>query len=286
MFCPTKIWRRWHRKVNVNQRRFAIASALAATALPALVMARGHRIDEVAEFPLVVDDSLTNLKKTKEGVAFLQRFGAYPDVEKSRDSRKVRCGAGKARNRRFTQRRGPLIIYEQSNGLDRAFRNIPGVQTATVDNLNLLDLAPGGHLGRFVIWTKSAFEKLDKLFGTYEKPSELKKGFLLPGRMMTNADLARIINSDEVQSALRPAVSTPLILPKKRNAVVKKAVRVALNPYYATVQKREAEKRNLGDAAKANVLAAKRAEQKARNLLRPRRKAFYRAAVKEGDVTF
>ncbi len=27
-------------------------------------------------------------------------------------------------------------------------------------------LAPGGHLGRFIIWTKSAFEKLDSIFGT------------------------------------------------------------------------------------------------------------------------
>jgi large subunit ribosomal protein L4e len=54
MFAPTKTWRRWHRKINVNQRRYAVASALAASALPALVMARGHRIDEVPEIPLVV----------------------------------------------------------------------------------------------------------------------------------------------------------------------------------------------------------------------------------------
>lgn len=28
-----------------------------------------------------------------------------------------------------------------------------------------LQLAPGGHLGRFIIWTKSAFSKLDEIFG-------------------------------------------------------------------------------------------------------------------------
>merc|ERR1712195_412562 len=43
MFNPTKTWRKWHRKINVNQRRYAICSALAASALPALVMARGHK---------------------------------------------------------------------------------------------------------------------------------------------------------------------------------------------------------------------------------------------------
>lgn len=34
-----------------------------------------------------------------------------------------------------------------------------------MERLNLLQLAPGGHLGRFCIWTKSAVEQLDKIFG-------------------------------------------------------------------------------------------------------------------------
>lgn len=42
-----------------------------------------------------------------------------------------------------------------------------GVEVSSVDRLNLLQLAPGGHLGRFVIFTKSAFDRLDKIFGKY-----------------------------------------------------------------------------------------------------------------------
>lgn len=41
MFAPTKTWRRWHRRVNTTQKRYAICSALAASALPALVMSKG-----------------------------------------------------------------------------------------------------------------------------------------------------------------------------------------------------------------------------------------------------
>jgi large subunit ribosomal protein L4e len=41
MFAPTKTWRRWHRRVNVNQKRYALCSALAATSVPGLVFARG-----------------------------------------------------------------------------------------------------------------------------------------------------------------------------------------------------------------------------------------------------
>ena len=37
MFAPLKTWRRWHRKVNIKQRRHAIASALAASAITPIV---------------------------------------------------------------------------------------------------------------------------------------------------------------------------------------------------------------------------------------------------------
>merc|ERR1719164_234993 len=47
MFSPTKVWRKWHRKINKTQKRHAMAAAIASTAVPALVMARGHRIEEV-----------------------------------------------------------------------------------------------------------------------------------------------------------------------------------------------------------------------------------------------
>ncbi|KAI3964128.1 hypothetical protein MKX01_004279, partial [Papaver californicum] len=58
MFAPTRIWRRWHRKINVNQKRYAVVSALAASAVPSIVLARGHTIEGVPELPLVVNDSI------------------------------------------------------------------------------------------------------------------------------------------------------------------------------------------------------------------------------------
>lgn len=73
-----------HRHVNVNQKRYAVASALAATAVPALVMARGHRVEEVPEFPLVVDTSLQSCAKTTSALAVLKALGASAEVEKVR----------------------------------------------------------------------------------------------------------------------------------------------------------------------------------------------------------
>jgi large subunit ribosomal protein L4e len=49
MFAPTKVYRRWHRHTNLNQKRYAVVSAVAASALPSLVMARGHKIEKINE---------------------------------------------------------------------------------------------------------------------------------------------------------------------------------------------------------------------------------------------
>ena len=265
MFAPTKVWRKWHVKTNQNQKRFATASALAASALPALVMARGHKIDSIEEVPLVIDSGIETLKKTKAAVALLKAIKAYDDVEKAINSKKLRAGVGKLRNRRHKQRRGPLIIYGQDQGLVKAFRHIPGVELAPVDGLNLLQLAPGGHVGRFVIWTKSAFEKLDALFGTPETPSTLKKEYSLPKNIMSNPDLPRLINSDEIQAIVRPAGQAIVKRPftQRKNPLKNIGVLVRLNPYAQTLRRREIlaqEARKEGKKAREAAVTAKRVQ--------------------------
>lgn len=204
MFAPIRIWRRWHRRSNLKQKRYAVATALASSAILPLVQARGHRVDTVPEFPLVVSDAAEKIERTREAVRFLKDVGAWGDVQKVIDSVKVRAGRGKLRNRRYRSRRGPLVVYSGANvPLIKALRNIPGVEVAHVSRLNLLQLAPGGHVGRFIVWTESAFKELNNIFGTYTQSSAQKKGWTLPTHEVTNPDIARVINSNEIQSAIR-----------------------------------------------------------------------------------
>jgi len=268
MFGPTKTYRRWHRRVNKNQRRYAIVSALAASSSTALVFARGHRIDQIPEVPLVVaDNTIVDVKKTRVAINILKTLNAYADVERVIDSKKIRAGKGKMRNRRYVKRRGPLIVYDKKSTLLRAFRNIPGIQFCCVQRLNLLKLAPGGHLGRFIIWTQSAFQQLDTLYGTYKTPSAVKVGFRLPRVALTNSDLGRLINSQEIQSHLRakkPAQRRPCL---KRNPLTNLGFLVKLNPY-AKVQR-------------SQTIKDSQSAQQRRKLLQDRRKAA-REAKKEG----
>jgi large subunit ribosomal protein L4e len=255
----------------------AVCSALAASALPSLVMARGHSIENVPEVPLVIsNDAVSGLEKTSAAVKLLQAISAYDDVQKSKDSRKIRAGKGKRRNRRYVQHVGPLVVYDESGPLTRAFRNLPGVETCQVSRLNLLRLAPGGHLGRFIIWTEGAFKQLDSVFGTVKAVSEQKRGYKVPRAKMANSDLTSIINSDEIQSVLRPKQGAGEFRARKKNPLRNFGFMVKLNPYAIPARRAEVLKSCVGVKRDAAVDA----EAKARNAkkvkaLKKRRASFY-----------
>merc|ERR1712100_648871 len=276
MFAPTKTWRRWHRRVNLKQKRYAVCSALAASAVPSLLMARGHHVESVPEVPLVLDDSSEAITKTAKAVKLLQEIGAYADVEKVKASRNLRSGKGKMRNRRYVQRKGPLVVYANDSGITKAMRNIPGVELCSVDRLGLLILAPGGHVGRFIIWTKSAFEKLDSIYGTSAVKSAAKKGWKPPTNIMAMPDLSRVINSDEIQSAINPPKEgkTRAHAPLKRNPLKNKSAMDRLNPYAKVAAEMRAKAEAASSAAKAKKTAGARSKVG---------QAFYEGMKKESN---
>ncbi|KAH9553681.1 hypothetical protein CY35_08G024900 [Sphagnum magellanicum] len=288
MFAPTKIWRRWHRKVNLNQKRYAIASALAASAIPSLVLARGHRIEKVPEVPLVLENSVESIEKTSAAVKLLKKIGAYEDVEKVRASHNIRAGKGKMRNRRYISRRGPLVVYGTEGAkLVKSFRNVPGVEIVSVHRLNLLQLAPGGHLGRFIVWTKSAFEQLDAIFGTHEKKSIVKKNYVLPRPIMSNPDLARIINSDEIQSVVRPKKVEIKRRALKKNPLKNLGALLKLNPYAKTARRMELLAQEQRAKAKAEKLDIKRKTPKPeeKEAAKKAGSAWYKTMVSDSEYT-
>ena len=153
------------KKIPRKEMRLALRSAVAATALKEKVSMRGHMTDDIPDFPLVVVDEIQDLKKTQEVEKAFIQLGVWPDIYRVKESRKVRAGKGKRRGRKMKQAVGPLLVITKNGGIVRAARNIPGIDIVTVDNLNVELLAPGTHPGRLTVWTNSAIEKLDKLFG-------------------------------------------------------------------------------------------------------------------------
>jgi len=81
-------------------------------------------------------------------------------------------------------------------------------------------------------------KKLDALYGTWSKKSQLKADFNLPQPMMTNSDLGRLLKAFEIQSVLRPPIKRQARRKIKKNPLKNIGLMSRLNPY-ATVQKRQ-----------------------------------------------
>ncbi|KAG7567588.1 Ribosomal protein L4 domain superfamily [Arabidopsis thaliana x Arabidopsis arenosa] len=164
----------------------------------------------------MIMESTKDMERDKELVAEEELEAGEPlepeehfePEKKAKDSIGIRSGVGKMRNRRYVSQKGSLIVYGNEGAkVVKAFRNIPGIDLCHVERLSLLKLAPGGHLGRFVVWTKSAFEKLESVYGSFKKPSEMKKDCEKPRRMSLLAEAEGVKSKKEKLEKKRKPIS-------------------------------------------------------------------------------
>ncbi|MHA1908366.1 MAG: 50S ribosomal protein L4 [Candidatus Thorarchaeota archaeon] len=149
-------------RINKRENRLAIRSAIAATADKDRVQERGHKIESLSELPLVVEDALETLMTTKEVLEVVNKLGLDEDLDRSIKGRGIRAGKGKMRGRKMKTPKSFLIVVGEDKGISLGARNLPGVDIVEVHGLNADLLAPGTHPGRLVLWTKSAFDRLEK----------------------------------------------------------------------------------------------------------------------------
>ena len=131
-------------------------------------------------------------------------------------------------------------------------------------------------MGRFCVWSQAAFEALDEIYG--------ENGKRIPDAIMANADLARLINSDEIQSIVKPAKPAAKIYDPKANPLKSIVALEKLDPYAAN-------KRRMAQAAEKDraanreaLLAKKRAARTAKKAFKAQGKKFMAEASKQGDV--
>jgi len=171
---PPKAEKIWTQKINKKEWTSALFSAMSFTFDKNAVSLRGHDISSLKSYPLVLDDSFQEMKKTKDVIDVLNVLGFEKEIARCSE-KKIRATKGKMRGRKYKEKRGPLIIVNEDRGLGKASRNIPGVDFRTAGKLDLMSLAPGAHPGRLVIWTKSALESFNKEKRETKKAESPKK---------------------------------------------------------------------------------------------------------------
>lgn len=146
-------------KINKKEHRLALWSAVSATASKDVVENRGHLFADKTSFPIIVDDAINKLEKTKDMIETIEKLGIGDDLDRSQ-IKKVRAGKGKMRGRKYRRKTGPLLVVDDDCEALKAGKNIPGAQIVKVKDLSVELLAPGTHAGRLTIWTESAIKAL------------------------------------------------------------------------------------------------------------------------------
>ncbi|MDG6909262.1 MAG: 50S ribosomal protein L4 [Nitrososphaerota archaeon] len=148
-----------HLGVNKKEKRLATESAIAYTADLGAVKARGHRVNKPS-LPFVVADDIETVDKTATLVSFLEKVDLKDELARVYGHIKRSTGKRRLRGRAYRTGVGPLIVVTNDRGVGKAAGGIPGVDVTRVQDVSVLDLAPGGVPGRLTLWTESAMGAL------------------------------------------------------------------------------------------------------------------------------
>ncbi len=159
---PPKVEKVIYKKINKKEKKLALCSAIAATASKDLVELRGHKIDGIESFPIVVSDDIESVSKTSEMIRVLDSLKLSQDVKRLQ-SRKPRSGQSRLRGRSKKVGKSVLFVTVDTSNLRKAIGALPGVEARNVKELSVLDLAPGSDPIRLTVYSKSAIEEIGKI---------------------------------------------------------------------------------------------------------------------------
>ena len=154
--------KRTYKKLNKKEKRLALCSAIAATASKALIESRGHKVEGIESFPMIVSDDIESISKTSEISGVLDSLNLSQDIRRL-ESRKPRSGKSRLRGRSKKVGKSVLLVAKDPSNISRAVGALPGVETTSVKNLSVLDLAPGSDPIRLTVYTKSAIVEIGKI---------------------------------------------------------------------------------------------------------------------------
>ena len=156
---PPKAMKIITKSINIKERKKALRSCLAATVDKSVVSLRGHKAP--AAYPFILDSSIEAMARTADVIKALLKLNLKDELARA-GIRNIRAGKGKNRGRPYQKRVGPLLVVSKNCPVIRAASNIPGVQAVSVDRLNAVLLAPGGHPGRLTLYTDAALARMEK----------------------------------------------------------------------------------------------------------------------------
>ena len=155
-----------YKKLNKKENKLALCSAIAATSSKTIIESRGHKIEGIESFPIIVSDDIESISKSNEMVKVLESLKLTKDTDRL-ESRKSRSGQSRLRGRSKKVGKSVLFVTKDDKEVSKAIGALPGVEVKSVKDLSVLDLAPGSHPIRLTVYSKSAIEEIAKIKSTH-----------------------------------------------------------------------------------------------------------------------
>ena len=159
---PPTVMKNIIKKLNKKENKLALCSAIAATSSKKIIESRGHKIEKIESFPLVVSDDIEKISKASEMKKILAALNLTQDVNRL-NSRKARSGKSALRGRSTKVGKSILFVTKDPSKLSKACGSFPGVEACSAKNLSVLDLAPGSVPIRLTVYSKGAIDEISKI---------------------------------------------------------------------------------------------------------------------------
>jgi large subunit ribosomal protein L4e len=141
------------KRINKNEMKKAIASALAATSVKEAVAKRYETAEKFkTERPIVIDSEFFELT-SKQFFESLKKV-LHELYNVSIQKKSIRAGRGKSRGRKYRKNAGAIILLGKNEKL-----KIGGIEIKKAERISISDLYP---LGRIVIYTEKAIQELER----------------------------------------------------------------------------------------------------------------------------
>ncbi|MDC0193812.1 50S ribosomal protein L4 [Candidatus Nitrosopelagicus sp.] len=159
---PPKAQKVIYKKINKKENKLALCSAISATKSRELILQRGHKIDKINSFPFIISDEIESITQTSKLIKILEDLNLIQDVKRL-ENRKRRSGKVVLRGRTKKTGKSVLFVLDNSKNVKKACHSIPGVDSCSVKDLSVLELAPGSDLIRLTVYSKKAIDEISKI---------------------------------------------------------------------------------------------------------------------------
>ena len=172
---PPVSWRKNYKKINKKEKQLGFCSAIAATSNKNIIEKRGHNVENISEFPIVVSNDLEKITKTAELRKTLLSLGLEEDLKRSTNIVRIPSGKSRLRGRKKHTALSCLIVVSKDSALSKLKKSLPGVNVVPIENLSITDLVPGTKPVRLTIYTKNAIDSMNEINTVWSKIQAMVK---------------------------------------------------------------------------------------------------------------